>query len=70
MGTSAEVSSWHQERQCPLSKDADPYTLIPIQIVYTYIVAYVEPVFREFCDQYWSLVRPVLLRAVTSTASY
>ena len=67
--TSAEASSRHQERQCALSKGADPYTH-PIQIVYTRTAASTKPVFRGFCDQYWSLVRPVLLRAVTSTAYY
>ena len=45
-----------QERQRILSKGADPYTLIPIQIVYTRGAASAEPVFRGLCDQYWSLI--------------
>ena len=37
--------------------------------IYTCTAVSAKPVFRGCCDQYWSLARPVLLRAVTSTGS-
>ena len=59
---SVEASSWHQERQCPLSKGADPCTLIPIPYsIYSYSSL------RRACIQ--GLLRPVLVTRPTSTTS-